>query len=69
VAAALPGSTAGAAPPELGGFEGRGPCDTPGSCTGSVAPAPPGQGSPGGGGGGLTVVERPPRPAGPPGTR
>jgi hypothetical protein len=67
VAASSPGAGA-MAPPELGGFEGRGPCDTPGSCTGSVAPTLPGQGSPGGGRPGVTVVERPPRPGGPPGT-
>lgn len=69
VAAPLPAPATAAAPPEIDGFAGRGPCDTPGSCTGAVAPSPPGQGSPGGAGGGLTVVERPPRPGGPPGTR
>jgi hypothetical protein len=67
--AAPPAPAAAAAPPEIGGFAGRGPCDTPGSCTGAVAPAPPGRTTPGGGAGGLTVVERPPRPGGPPGTR
>jgi hypothetical protein len=56
-------------PPETRGFAGRGPCDVPGSgCTGSVAPAPRGPQSPGGRGG-LTVVERPPKPGGPPGSK
>lgn len=65
VAATVPAAD-GAAPPELGEFEGRGPCDTPGSCGGAVT-AVPGRGSPGGNGG-VTVIERPPRPGGPPGT-
>jgi hypothetical protein len=57
------------APPENPGFSGRGPCDVPGSgCTGPLAPAPKGPESPGGGGG-LTVVERPPKPGSPPGTK
>jgi hypothetical protein len=68
VAAKLPGPAAEAAPPELGDFQGRGPCDTPGSCTGAVAQPPTGGGSPGGNGG-VGVVERPPRPGGPPGTK
>ncbi len=56
------------AAPESRGFAGRGPCDVPGSgCTGPIAPSPT-AGSPGGNGGGLTVVERPPKPGGPPGT-
>jgi hypothetical protein len=54
--------------PEIQGFAGRGPCDVPGSgCTGPIAPAPGGPDRPGGNGG-LTVVERPPKPGGPPGT-
>jgi hypothetical protein len=66
VAASAGGGEAVAAP-ERGNFEGRGPCDTPGSCMGSVAPAPPNQPTPGGNGG-VTVVERPPKPSNPPGT-
>jgi hypothetical protein len=65
VAASADGG-AGIAPPERGNFEGRGPCDTPGSCTGPIAPERPGQPTPGGNGG-ITVVERPPKPGGPPG--
>ena len=65
--AASAAPAAGLAPPALGGFEGRGPCDSPGSgCLGTVAPAPAGPSSPAGGGG-VTVVERPPKPGGPPG--
>jgi hypothetical protein len=53
--------------PKPEGFDGRGPCDVPGSgCLGPVAPAPPGRTGPGGNGG-VTVVERPPRPSRPPG--
>lgn len=56
------------APPGLGGFEGRGPCDTPGSCLGTVAPAPPtGTGAPTSPARGGRIVERPPNPGGPPG--
>lgn len=67
--AAGPDAT-GVAPPTLPGFSGRGPCDTPGSCTGAVRPAPTPETPRGNGpGGGLTVVERPPRPGGPPGSR
>jgi len=70
VAAPLPAPAGAVAQPEIGSFAGRGPCDTPGSCTGAVSPVPTGRNSPGGGAaGGLTVVERPPRPGGPPGTR
>lgn len=61
-------SATGLAPPTPQGFSGRGPCDTPGSCTGSVRPAPTPE-TPRGNGPGLTVVERPPRPGNPPGTR
>jgi hypothetical protein len=57
------------AAPDRGDFDGRGPCDTPGSCGASVGPLPPGSGGNGGGaGGGVSVVERPPKPTGPPGT-
>jgi hypothetical protein len=64
-ASAAPGSAL--APPDLGGFDGRGPCDSPGSgCLGTVAPAPAGPSGPSGGRG-VTVVERPPNPGGPPG--
>jgi len=55
--------------PDPQGFAGRGPCDVPGSgCTGPIAPSPEAPGGPGGNGG-LTVIERPPRPGNPPGTR
>lgn len=60
---------AGAPAPEIGEFSGRGPCDTPGSCTGAVAVPSGSQGSPGGENGGVTVIERPPRPTRPPGNR
>jgi hypothetical protein len=61
---------AAVAPPTLGGFEGRGPCDSPGSgCLGTVAPAPAGPTSPSAGGRGVRVIERPPNPGGPPGRR
>jgi hypothetical protein len=57
------------AAPDRGDFEGRGPCDTPGSCGVGTGPLPPGSGGGGGGaGGGVSVVERPPKPTGPPGT-
>jgi hypothetical protein len=59
------------AAPERGDFDGRGPCDTPGSCGATTGPLLPGAGGNGGGGGaggGVSVVERPPKPSGPPGT-
>ena len=58
--------------PERGDFQGRGPCDTPGSCGATTGPVPPRAGGNGGGsgaGGGGGVVERPPKPSGPPGTQ
>jgi hypothetical protein len=58
----------GPAAPTLRGFDGRGPCDTPGSCQGTVAPGPAGPTSPTGNGG-VSVIERPPNPGGPPGRR
>jgi hypothetical protein len=56
--------------PDRGDFDGRGPCDTPGSCGATTTPLPPGRGNGGNGGagGGVSVVERPPKPTGPPGT-
>jgi hypothetical protein len=59
--------SAGPGAPTLPGFEGRGPCDTPGSgCLGPVAPDPAGPSAPTGNGG-VRVIERPPNPGGPPG--
>ena len=58
--------------PERGDFDGRGPCDTPGSCGATTGPVPPRGGGNGGGGsagGGVGVVEQPPKPSGPPGTQ
>jgi hypothetical protein len=65
---AAPTGSTGPDAPTLRGFEGRGPCDTPGSCQGTVAPSPGGTSTPTGGGG-VTVIERPPNPGGPPGRR
>jgi hypothetical protein len=66
--AAPAGTGAAVAPPTLGGFDGRGPCDSPGSgCLGTVAPAPAGPSNPSGAGRGVRVIERPPNPGGPPG--
>jgi hypothetical protein len=67
---AAPGAAStGPEAPTLRGFEGRGPCDSPGSgCLGTVAPAPAGSSSPTGNGG-VRVIERPPNPGGPPGRR
>jgi hypothetical protein len=60
------------AAPDRGEFNGRGPCDTPGSCGASAGPVPPGRGGNGGNGGaggGVGVIERPPKPSGPPGSQ
>jgi hypothetical protein len=65
---AAPAAEVAVEPPSRGSFEGRGPCDSPGSgCLGTVQPAPQGPQPPTRGGGGVTVVERPPNPGGPPG--